>query len=107
MLVWDENHRNGAEDAGVLAEASTLVKRDRNHPSVVLWGLCNEVLCIDSDSGDSAASDPTSVADVSVTTKTDKHTHKQTNKKNKLARKLVYVYLSVMNGAISALSAFA
>ena len=40
MLVWDENHRNGQP-----AEVEILVKRDRNHPSIVIWSLCNEVLC--------------------------------------------------------------
>jgi len=40
MLVWDENHRNGQ-----LSEAATLILRDRNHPSVVIWSICNEVLC--------------------------------------------------------------
>jgi len=40
MLVWDENHRNGQFD-----EAKTLVKRDRNHPSIIIWSICNEVLC--------------------------------------------------------------
>lgn len=44
MLVWDENHRNGQFDA-----AKTLVRRDRNHPSVIIWSICNEVLC---DTGD-------------------------------------------------------
>ena len=40
MLVWDENHRNGQYD-----EAATLVLRDRNHASVIIWSICNEV-CI-------------------------------------------------------------
>jgi len=44
MLVWDENHANG-----MLAEAEELVRRDRNHPSVIVWSICNEILC---DSGD-------------------------------------------------------
>ena len=43
MLVWDENHRNGQP-----SEVALLIKRDRNHPSIVIWSLCNEVLC-DSD----------------------------------------------------------
>jgi len=40
FLVWDENHRNGQPD-----EARLLVLRDRNHPSVIIWSICNEVLC--------------------------------------------------------------
>ena len=40
FLVWDENHRNGQND-----ELARLVQRDRNHPSVIIWSVCNEMLC--------------------------------------------------------------
>lgn len=63
LVVWDETHRNG-----ILSELELLIRRDRNHPrccgrrvcktdvfdcrrkvcllrSVVIWSLCNEVLC--------------------------------------------------------------
>ena len=33
-LVWDENHRNGED-----AQVPLLVRRDRNHPSVVIWSI--------------------------------------------------------------------
>ena len=44
MLVWDENHRNGQDD-----ELTRLVLRDRNHPSIVIWSVCNEKLCDSTD----------------------------------------------------------
>ena len=34
MLVWDENHQNGQLD-----QVPLLVRRDRNHPSVVIWSI--------------------------------------------------------------------
>jgi len=40
MLVWDENHRNGQDH-----EMEMLILRDRNHPSIIIWSLCNEALC--------------------------------------------------------------
>jgi beta-galactosidase len=49
MLVWDENHRNGE-----IEHAKLLVKRDRNHPSIIIWSICNEILC---DCGDGADSE--------------------------------------------------
>lgn len=44
LLVWDENHRNGQLD-----QIPLLIRRDRNHPSVVIWSICNEVLCNTND----------------------------------------------------------
>lgn len=40
ILVWDENHRNGQD-----SEMEVMIKRDRNHPSIVIWSICNERLC--------------------------------------------------------------
>jgi hypothetical protein len=34
---------------GILSELELLIRRDRNHPSVVIWSLCNEKLCLTSD----------------------------------------------------------
>ena len=30
---------------GWVLQVPWLIKRDRNHPSVVIWSICNEVLC--------------------------------------------------------------
>ena len=50
FYVWDENHAN-QKDAQ--QDVVSLMLRDRNHPSVVLWSLCNEALCshFDADAG--------------------------------------------------------
>lgn len=41
VLVMDENRNfNASEDA--LPQLAWMVRRDRNHPSVILWSLCNE-----------------------------------------------------------------
>eukprot|EP01135_Chromosphaera_perkinsii_P003236 Nk52_evm11s239 gene=Nk52_evmTU11s239 len=45
MLVWNENHDNIANDNSVIQAAQNIVLRDRNHPSVVIWSICNELLC--------------------------------------------------------------
>jgi len=43
MLVMDENHMISAGH-----DLETLILRDRNHPSIILWSICNEgVLCED------------------------------------------------------------
>lgn len=44
VLVWDENHRN-RNSPDMIEDLKSLVLRDRNHPSVIMWSLCNEALC--------------------------------------------------------------
>jgi beta-galactosidase len=43
MLVMDENRLLESSELR-LGDLRDLIKRDRNHPSVVLWSLCNEEL---------------------------------------------------------------
>ena len=46
-LTWDENRAYGDD---YLRAMRTMVKRDRSHPSVVVWALCNERECYKRDS---------------------------------------------------------
>jgi beta-galactosidase len=41
MLVMDENRHLGDSDAN-LEEVVSMVQRDRNHPSIIMWSMCNE-----------------------------------------------------------------
>jgi beta-galactosidase len=41
MLVMDENRRTGTSPE-VLGELESLIRRDRDHPSVVIWSIGNE-----------------------------------------------------------------
>ncbi len=41
MLIMDENRWLG-DTPEVLSQVATMVQRDRNHPSVIMWSLCNE-----------------------------------------------------------------
>lgn len=41
MLVMDENRYLLATEEG-LADLAAMIRRDRNHPSVIMWSMCNE-----------------------------------------------------------------
>jgi len=41
MLVMDEN-RNFGDSPEIIAQLETMVRRDRNHPSVIMWSIFNE-----------------------------------------------------------------
>jgi beta-galactosidase len=54
MLVMDEN-RNFGSSPEHLRQLETMVKRDRNHPSVMLWSICNEEAIQASHAGEAIA----------------------------------------------------
>ena len=49
MLVMDENRVLDGSAEGI-SFVDRFVRRDRNHPSVILWSICNEESNVDSDS---------------------------------------------------------
>lgn len=60
MLVMDENRHLGDTEDGKAApdtpyadlhEVQAMVLRDRNHPSIILWSMCNEEPLQNSDAG--------------------------------------------------------
>ena len=54
MLVLDENRRFGT-NAEPLSQLSRMIRRDRNHPSIFAWSLCNEETAWQGDSTTGAA----------------------------------------------------
>jgi hypothetical protein len=51
QMCWDENRDYGAKyNGGIYAIAMhDMVKRDRNHASVIMWSFCNEAECTQKD----------------------------------------------------------
>jgi beta-galactosidase len=41
MLVMDENRHLGDSEAN-LSDLISMLQRDRNHPSIIMWSMCNE-----------------------------------------------------------------
>eukprot|EP00756_Hemistasia_phaeocysticola_P022968 Hpha_TRINITY_DN15865_c4_g5::TRINITY_DN15865_c4_g5_i1::g.188348::m.188348/K01190/lacZ; beta-galactosidase len=51
VLCWDENRDYGAKYMGgaYARQMHDMVKRDRNHPSIIVWSFCNEYECNQND----------------------------------------------------------
>ena len=51
IMCWDENRDYGAKYLGgaYVRAMHDMVKRDRNHPSIIIWSFCNEYECQQND----------------------------------------------------------
>jgi beta-galactosidase/beta-glucuronidase len=47
VLSWDENRDYGKY---TVVDMVDMVRRDRNHPSIVVWSMCNEIECLEASS---------------------------------------------------------
>lgn len=52
VLVWDENRDFSP---GYVQDMGAMIRRDRNHPSVVIWSVCNEGECFVAGQGNESA----------------------------------------------------
>ena len=53
IMVWEET-RFLRQYAPFVADAVDMVLRDRNHPSVIMWSLCNENGCLENEGEEGA-----------------------------------------------------